>query len=109
MKLKTYWPFDVFLIELPENKEMDLYQKVDGSKAFKVKQGPEIYSVKELYDAFVNEVIPPDVFLKHSINNDFARWIQDVYEDHSLANALVNVKTQHTMIRILGKALNLNL
>ncbi|MGK7395729.1 MAG: hypothetical protein ACNS62_14210 [Candidatus Cyclobacteriaceae bacterium M3_2C_046] len=86
---------------------MDLYQKVEENQAFKVKDGPTIFSVKELYDVVKEDSIPVDLFMYHAGQNDFARWISHVYEDQKLAKGLTEVKTKKIFLERLELALKI--
>jgi hypothetical protein len=84
---------------------MKLTSKVEDAQAFYVKDGPALKSVKELLQGLEDNTISDDSFNFHVNNQDFTKWISDVYEDETLANALKRVKARKTFIKKLKEAL----
>jgi len=66
-----------------------IFEKVSPQdKTFKLENGSELHSIKEFFEKINN--IPDEVFYKHVTNkkNDFAEWIEHVFEEKELANKI---------------------
>jgi len=80
---------------------MKLTSKVDDSQAFYVKDGPVLKSVKELLSALESNEISDESYNYHTENQDFARWIGDVYQDEALSKSFKRIKNKKTAIKKL--------
>jgi hypothetical protein len=80
---------------------MNFKSKLPEDKAFYVKNGPVVSSLKELGDAFENDEISDDAFQFHmnNNNNDFLNWINGVYGDQELVKSLKRVKTKKGFVK----------
>lgn len=67
--------------------------KCDKESGFKLERGPVLLSIKDFKEWL--EDGQEDVFSHHVTNdrNDFASWIEHVFEDKKLANKLKEAKT----------------
>jgi hypothetical protein len=63
----------------------DKHEQRAGDRAFMLRNGDRIDSIKELYEKL--ESMDDDVFSHHvnSERNDFSNWLKDVFSAHSLA------------------------
>lgn len=73
-------------------------------EAFKLKNGEVLWSLQDLKKK-LNE-IPDEVFTFHISNskNDFSNWIQGVFRNEELAQAVRKIKTKKTLIKKLEEA-----
>ncbi len=87
-----------------ENKEEKLYKAPEG-KEFILHDGRVIHSINELRDLL--RVMENDVYRFHVGDNfnHFADWIQGVFNEISLSNALRNAKSREELINILDNFL----
>lgn len=72
-------------------------------KSFKLHMGAEIFSLRNLYEAF--DIMSDETFEHHvrDSKNDFANWIENVFEDYDLAEHLRKLKTKEAMKKVLGE------
>ena len=71
---------------------------------FVLKDGQSLKNVQELADAL--EHMSEDVFRHHvgSMHNDFATWVQDIFDDRAFANDLRRVQNRiETRIKVLQR------
>lgn len=80
--------------------------KLSDDKAFYVKNGPVIKSVKELAEALDSDTISDDAFLFHlnNNNNDFINWINGIYSAPDLVKSLKRIKTKKGFAKKLHEA-----
>jgi len=85
---------------------MDMKTKLTDDKAFYVKNGPVIKSVKELAEALDSDSISDEAFQFHlnNNNNDFINWIDGVYKASDLVKSLKRVKTKKGFAKKLHEA-----
>ncbi|MGV8087169.1 MAG: hypothetical protein ACP5N1_06070 [Candidatus Woesearchaeota archaeon] len=82
---------------------LKLYFNVPSDKSFILCDGRKILNCKELADALL--IIGDDLFGYHvnDNKNDFANWINDVFEDHNLAKKIGPIKNRLEMSIIIYK------
>lgn len=79
--------------------------RVSEEKAFGLSTGEKLYSLDQLSEAI--NLIEPDVFRAH-VNegkNDFAAWVDNVFEEHGLAEQLRQHPTPLRMMVSIEKFL----
>jgi hypothetical protein len=69
--------------------EITLLKKAPEEKVFVLCDGKKLKDIKDL--AFALEEISDDVFWHHvnNVRNDFASWIENVFEEKELADSLL--------------------
>jgi hypothetical protein len=82
--------------------------RVEGEQAFWVNFGPILHSLDELSSAL--KTMNEDTFRHHvSANrNDFARWIEEVMHDKSLAKKLQACDSKTCCINAVGRHLRVH-
>lgn len=94
------------IIDMIKNKPInDTLKKpiiqISPDKYFRLNDGRMIKSIEELQTALTNM---SSATFYHHVNanqNDFANWIEHVFENHNLANQIRSIKTKEDMIRKL--------
>ena len=84
---------------------MDEHKLKDKKKAFIVKDGTTLQSVKDLYGHLA---IISDEHFKHHVNekkNDFAVWIEDVHGDKFIAAAVRRARSKEEVRKAVFIAL----
>jgi hypothetical protein len=76
---------------------MDEHKLHDKDKAFIVKDGTKLHSIKDLYGHLA--IIADDAFTHHvsEEKNDFASWIEHAHQDKFLAQAIRRGATKEEM------------
>ena len=88
---------------------MKLTAKVADDQAFYVYDGPKINSVSELMESIESDAISDSSFSYHINNdNDFIKWIMDVYQHEQLGKSLKRVKTKKTFLKKLKEQMTAN-
>jgi hypothetical protein len=92
----------------PPKVEVSVARKVSGEAPeqyhFILKDGRRLKSIQELSDAL--ETMNDEVFFHHvnELKNDFASWVKDVFDEHSLADELKRTRNRvETRIKLLQK------
>jgi hypothetical protein len=82
-----------------------VFIELSPDKYFVLCNGDTIKDYKEL--AAILETIGDDIFYYHVTNerNDFANWINDVFEEKELAEKIRQSRSRHEMMAILYKHL----
>lgn len=82
---------------VPVLQTLVLYKNVPSEKSFILCDGKSIHNCKELADILVT--VSDDIFGYHvtDTKNDFANWINDVFEDHDLAKKISLLKNRIDM------------
>ncbi|HIH31456.1 TPA: hypothetical protein HA235_02000 [Candidatus Woesearchaeota archaeon] len=80
-------------------------KNIDPEKYFVLCNGEKIKSLNEL--ASTLETMSDDVFFYHVTNdrNDFANWINDVFQDFDLAESVRKTKNRFEIVAALYKNL----
>ena len=78
--------------------------KIDQEKYFYLKDGSVLKSLKEL--EVLLETIDPDLFSYHSnaYKNDFAVWVQDVFNNKKLATELRKARSARASLKALKES-----
>ena len=81
--------------------------RVQEDKAFVLSNGEKLFTLDQLSEAI--NLIEPDVFRAHvnEQKNDFASWVEGVFEEHSLAEQLRQHPTPLRMMVSIEKFLRL--
>lgn len=81
------------------------HAKVSPDKAFRLSNGEELSSLDELSEAI--NLIDPDTFHHHvnENNNDFANWVEQVFDEPELAQRLREHPTPLRMMVSIEKFL----
>jgi|GEM_PF-3827033 len=79
--------------------------RVSEEKAFGLSTGEKLYSLDQLSEAI--NLIEPDIFRAHvnEEKNDFAAWVDNVFEEHGLAEQLRQHPTPLRMMVSIEKFL----
>ncbi len=80
------------------------YRKpISSEKYFYMKDGRVIKNIAELYEAL--KKIDERTFSSHvnEKKNDFAKWVEEVFEERELANALARCKRPMSIRRAIYK------
>lgn len=83
----------------------NLLTDVSPEHEFKVADGRNLKNLRDLVNAL--PVMNEEVFIHHvnEERNDFASWVQFVFQDEKLAKKIDSAKEKEKMFSILGKAL----
>ena len=84
-----------------EKKKEYLLKETSPDKYFKLENGKELKSVKDLIDYLPK--MPEEIFKHHVTNdkNDFANWIKFVFNEESLAKKVFNTKSKDSLEEVL--------
>ncbi len=84
---------------------MELTTILPQEKQFYVNNGPVVSSAEGLAAALDGGEISKESYAFHQERGDFQRWINDVYEQQSLAKAIAKLKTPKSCAKKIKEAL----
>lgn len=90
---------------IPADVEDRRHWRVPEGESFKLVNGQELWSLDDLSEAI--NLIDPDTFMHHVNNekNDFAAWVEHVFGEMELAQALRDHPTPLRMMVTIEKFL----
>lgn len=99
------WSF----FQMPFNKsDSKLFNQVTGNDCFWVHEGPVICSLSELAQALGE--MNQEQYQHHVSHekNDFANWVEDIFEDQKLARQLRRAPNQRECQKVIMRRLKMN-
>lgn len=92
---------DIKKESVSEKKKEYLLKETSPDKYFRLENGKELKSVKDLIDYLPK--MPEEIFKHHVTNdkNDFANWIRYVFNEESLAEKVFNTKSKDSLEEVL--------
>ncbi|MEM3373973.1 MAG: hypothetical protein QXE31_02010 [Candidatus Woesearchaeota archaeon] len=89
---------------------IDFYKRCEKNKAFILNNGLKLYSIFDLYEKLVFNLIDNQTFEYHvnQYKNDFSTWISDVYNYNKLAKEVKKINSKEQLIDFFKKIIEYN-